>query len=99
MVILAFAVSEAVQVVGILPIFALLVTPAAITEHITARPGRAIALSIVLALAFTLVGLFISFYLSYPVSFFITTPAFLTYLAIRIYGWRGHRAKLFHRVG
>lgn len=99
MVVLALAVSEAVQVVGILLIFALLVTPAAITEHLTARPGRAIALSVMFALAFALVGLFVSYYIPFPVSFFITTFAFLTYLAIRIYDWLGHRARLFHRTG
>ena len=98
MVILALAVSEAVQVVGILLVFALLVAPPAITEHITARPERAIALSILLALAFTLIGLFISFYLPYPVSFFITTLAFLAYLAVRIYDRVSHRARLFHRA-
>jgi zinc/manganese transport system permease protein len=97
MVILALAVSEAVQVVGILLVFALLVAPPAITEHITARPGRAIALSVLLALAFTLIGLFISYYVPYPVSFFITTIAFLTYMGVRIYDRIGHRARLFHR--
>lgn len=98
MVILALAVSEAVQIVGILLIFALIVTPAAITEHITARPGRAIGLSVILALVFTLVGLFISYYLPYPVSFFITSLAFLTYIAVRIYSRLAHREKLFHRT-
>jgi zinc/manganese transport system permease protein len=99
MVVLAVAVSVAVQVVGILLIFALLVTPAAITEHLTARPGRAMALSVLFALLFTLIGLFVSFYIPYPVSFFITTFAFFTYVAIRIYDWVGQRARLFHRVG
>ena len=98
MVVLAVAVSVAVQVVGILLIFALLVTPAAITEHLTARPGRAMALSVLFALLFTLIGLFVSFYIPYPVSFFITTFAFFTYVAIRIYDWLGQRARLFHRV-
>ena len=97
MVVLALAVSEAVQVVGILLIFALLVTPAAITEHVTARPAKAIGLAIVLALAFTLVGLFISFYVPYPVSFFITTLAFATYLGVRLYDWLARRGRLFHR--
>ena len=98
MVILALAVSEAVQVVGILLIFALLVTPAAITEHITARPGWAILLSVLFALAFTLLGLFMSFYLPYPVSFFITTLAFITYVGVRLYDRLSHRARLFHRA-
>lgn len=97
MVVLALAVSEAVQVVGILLIFALLVTPAAITEHITARPAKAIGLSVLLALAFTLVGLFISFYVPYPVSFFITTLAFATYLGVRLYDRLAKRGQLFHR--
>jgi zinc/manganese transport system permease protein len=83
MVVLAISVSEAVQVVGVLLIFALLVTPPAIAERLTARPGMAIGISVLLALLFTWVGLFVSFYLPYPVSFFITTLAFLTYLAVR----------------
>ena len=40
MVILAVAVSEAVQVVGVLLIFALIVAPAAIAERFTTRPSR-----------------------------------------------------------
>ena len=84
MVVLAISVSEAVQVVGVLLIFALLVTPPAIAERLTALPGTAIALSILLALLFTWVGLFVSFYLPYPVSFFITTLAFVTYLVVRL---------------
>ena len=83
MVVLAISVSEAVQVVGVLLIFALLVTPPAIAERLTARPGMAIVLSVLLALLFTWVGLFVSFYLPYPVSFFITTLAFVTYLVVR----------------
>lgn len=84
MVILALAVSEAVQVVGVLLIFALLVTPAAIAERLTPRPARAIAISVVLALAFTWVGLFVAYYLPYPVSFFITTLAFASYVLVRL---------------
>ena len=85
MVVLAISVSEAVQVVGVLLIFALLVTPPAIAERLTARPGMAIALSVLLALLFTWVGLFVSFYLPYPVSFFITTLAFASYLVVRLW--------------
>jgi zinc/manganese transport system permease protein len=95
MVVLAISVSEAVQVVGVLLIFALLVTPPAIAERVTARPARAIALSVLLALLFTWVGLFISFYLPFPVSFFITTLAFVTYLGVRLWIFlRQHFAKL-----
>lgn len=86
MVLLAVAVSEAVQVVGVLLIFALLVTPAAIAERLTARPPIALLLSVVLALLFTWGGLAVAYYSPYPVSFFITTFAFGTYLLTRLYG-------------
>jgi zinc/manganese transport system permease protein len=84
MAILAVAVTEAVQVVGVLLIFALIVTPAAIAVRFTSRPAVAIATGIALALVFTWLGLAIAFYSPHPVSFFITTLAFATYLAARL---------------
>jgi zinc/manganese transport system permease protein len=84
MVILAVAVTEAVQVVGVLLIFALIVTPAAIAVRFTSRPALAIAYGIGLALAFTWLGLTIAFYSPHPVSFFITSLAFATYIVVRI---------------
>lgn len=84
MVILAVAVSEAVQVVGVLLIFGLLVTPAAIAERLSARPERGLLLSVLFSLLFTWGGLIIAFYLPYPVSFFITTLAFGTYVVVRL---------------
>lgn len=84
MIILAVAVSEAVQVVGVLLIFALIVTPAAIAERLTTRPSRTIALSVALALLFTWSGLAISFFTPYPVSFFITSIAFGAYILARL---------------
>jgi zinc/manganese transport system permease protein len=84
MAILAVAVTEAVQVVGVLLIFALIVTPAAIAVRFTSRPALAIGIGIALALAFTWFGLTIAFYSPHPVSFFITSLAFGTYVAVRI---------------
>jgi zinc/manganese transport system permease protein len=84
MAILAVAVTEAVQVVGVLLIFALVVTPAAIAVRFTSRPAIAIGTGIALALAFTWLGLAIAFYSPHPVSFFITSLAFATYVAVRI---------------
>ncbi|HEY4440899.1 MAG TPA: metal ABC transporter permease, partial [Candidatus Elarobacter sp.] len=69
MLVLAVAVATAAQVVGILLVFALLVTPAAIAERLTARPAHAIALSVVFALAFTWGGLSLAVWAPYPVSF------------------------------
>jgi zinc/manganese transport system permease protein len=84
MAILAVAVTEAVQVVGVLLIFALIVTPAAIAVRFSSRPPVAILLGIALALIFTWLGLAIAFYSPHPVSFFITTLAFATYIAVRL---------------
>src|SRR5207245_11594779 len=80
MVILAVAVSEAVQVVGVLLIFALIVAPAAIAERFTTRPSRGVLLSALLAMLFTWAGLTVAYYLPYPVGFFITTIAFGSYV-------------------
>ena len=84
MAILAVAVTEAVQVVGVLLIFALIVTPAAIAVRFTSRPMVAIITGIGLALAFTWAGLTVAYYSPHPVSFFITSLAFATYVAVRL---------------
>ena len=84
MAVLAVAVTEAVQVVGVLLIFALIVTPAAIAVRFTSRPALAIGIGILLALAFTWLGLVIAFFSPHPVSFFITSLAFATYVVVRL---------------
>ena len=83
MLLVAVATSIAVQVVGVLLIFALMVTPAAVAQLVSRRPASGIAISVAIALLATWVSLFISFYLPYPVSFFITSITFLIYLAVR----------------
>ena len=84
MVILAVAVSEAVQVVGVLLIFALIVAPAAIADRFTTRPSRGVLLAAILAVLFTWAGLTIAYYVPYPVGFFITTIAFWSYILARV---------------
>ena len=84
MVVLAIAVSEAVQVVGVLLIFALIVAPAAVAERFTTRPSRGVLLAAILAVLFTWAGLAIAYYLPYPVGFFITTIAFWSYILARV---------------
>ena len=83
MAVLAVAVTEAVQVVGVLLIFALIVTPAAIAVRFTSRPPYAISIGVVLSLSFTWLGLSIAYFSPHPVSFFITSIAFAAYLAVR----------------
>lgn len=85
MLLIAVATSIAVQVVGVLLIFALLVTPAAVAQRLARRPAQGILISLIVALLATWLGLFISYYLPYPVSFFITSEVFAVYLAIRLW--------------
>lgn len=85
LVVLAFAVAQAVQVVGVLLIFALLVAPAATAQRLTSRPGVAIGLSIALSLVFTWLGLAIAYFAPYAVvGFYITSLAFGTYVGVRL---------------
>ena len=94
LVLLAMVVAVAVQIVGVLLIFSLLVTPAATARYVTSRPWRAIAVAVALTVAFTWLGLIVGYYSAYPVSFFITTFAFGTYVCVRVgrtlarEGWR-----------
>ena len=83
MVLLAAAVSIAIQVVGVLLIFALMVTPAATATRLAKKPLYAVAISVLISLFATWAGLFISFYEPYPVSFFVVSIVFILYLLVR----------------
>jgi zinc/manganese transport system permease protein len=84
MLLLAVATSFAVQVVGVLLIFSLMVTPAATAQHLAKRPHRALVISVAIALGATWTGLFVAYYVPYPVSFFITAIAFSIYVLVRL---------------
>lgn len=83
MLLVAVTVSFAVQVVGVLLIFSLMVTPAATAQHLAKRPRSVLLISVGIAVATTWLGLFISFFTLYPVSFYITTISFVLYLLVR----------------
>lgn len=84
MLVVAVAVSFAVQVTGVLLIFSLMVTPAATAQYLSRRPNLAVAISVTIALASTWIGLFVGFFTPYPVSFFITAIAFGLYALVRL---------------
>ncbi|MDQ1370180.1 MAG: zinc/manganese transport system permease protein [Acidimicrobiaceae bacterium] len=84
LVIVAVAVTAAVQVVGVLLIFSLLVIPGAIAERLCRTPGRAIALCVATSLLFVWSGLVITYYTNFPVGFLITSFAFVAYLLARL---------------
>lgn len=89
MVLVAVTVAEAVQAVGALLIFGLMVTPAAVAQNLSPRPWLGMALSALIALGAVWLGLVLAFYLAYPASFLITTLAFAAYLASRLPRPRG----------
>jgi zinc/manganese transport system permease protein len=93
MLLVAVAVSFAVQIIGVLLIFSLLVTPAAIAVRLAGRPASAIGIAVGVALLAVWVGLFVSWYLPYPVSFLITTIVFALYLVVRAGGALAARAR------
>lgn len=90
MILLALVVSMAVTVVGVLLIFALLVTPAAAALRFTARPGWVIVWSSVIGVASVAVGLVIAAMINLPPSFFIVTAVFVVWLVAA--GLRRERA-------
>ena len=84
LLIMAAAVAEAVQVVGVLLILTLLITPGATAERLTASPGRAIAISVGVALLCVVGGILLSLGANLPVSVFVTTLSFAAYLVARL---------------
>jgi zinc/manganese transport system permease protein len=80
MVLLALAITMAVQVVGTLLLFALVVTPAATALAITARPAAVVALGTGIGLAAVWVGLVLAVMFNLPPSFCIVTLAFLAWI-------------------
>jgi len=84
MLALAVAISIAVTIIGVLLIFALTVTPAAIAIRLAQRPVVAVLISVLVALFATWAGIFIAFYEVEPTSFFIVTIVFVLYVFVRI---------------
>jgi zinc/manganese transport system permease protein len=88
-VLLALTITMAVQVVGTLLLFALVVTPAATALRLTARPGRVAALAVALALGSVWGGLVLSAMVDLPPSFFIVSLAVLAW--VLVLAFRGRR--------
>ncbi len=84
LLLLALAVAATAQITGALLVFALLVTPAATAQRLTARPGPGLALSVGLALAVTWLGLSIAYFSPYPVGFWVTSVSFGLYVLVRV---------------
>ncbi len=96
---LALAVALAALTIGTILSTALLVGPAATALRLARRPALAIALAAALGVAAMWLGIvfaYDSYYwppvgTGWPVSFFVVTLVFLTYLLSGLAGWRGRR--------
>jgi zinc/manganese transport system permease protein len=87
-VLLALTITMAVQVVGTLLLFALVVTPAATALRITARPARVALIAVALALGAVWGGLVLSAMVDLPPSFFIVSLAVLAWVVVLALGGR-----------
>ena len=77
--IVAVAVSESAQIVGVLLVFTLMVGPGAASRNLTSRFGPGVALSAALAVAEAWGGLVLAWFTDWPVSFWITALSALIY--------------------
>jgi len=95
LVLVAITVSIAVQIVGALLFFTLLIGPAATTVRIVQRPLWAILLAVVLGICYIWLGIFLAANGTWPVSFYIATISFAIYLPIRLLSplWIGQRER------
>jgi zinc/manganese transport system permease protein len=90
-VLLALTITMAVQVVGTLLLFALVVTPAATALRITARPVRVALISVALALGAVWGGLVLAAMVDLPPSFFIVSLAVTAWVVVLAGGGRRRR--------
>ena len=88
LLILAVAVAEAIQVVGVLMVLTLLITPAAAAQKLAVRPATASLLSVAIAGTVTMAGIAISLVIPYPASFYVSALSFGSYVMARLVGPR-----------
>lgn len=81
---LALTTAEAIQVVGVLLVLTLVITPAAAARRLTGRPTLALLLSVAIALVATEGGILLSLDTTWPTSFFISAISFAAYLGARL---------------
>jgi zinc/manganese transport system permease protein len=78
--IVAVAVAECAQIVGVLLVFTLMVGPAAAAQNFSRRVGGGVLLAAGLALADAWCGLALAYYTDWPTSFWITALSGLVFL-------------------
>lgn len=80
LIIVAFAITEASQIVGVLLVFTLLVGPAAAALHWAKYFWTGMALTIVLAVVTVWIGIILAYITDWPASFWISALSLVVYL-------------------
>jgi zinc/manganese transport system permease protein len=91
MVIVALSTVAAMQIVGVLLVFALMVAPAATAMRLTRRISTGVAVSIALAVGSAWISLVLAFLTDWPTSFWITALGGAAYLASAL--WTRRKAR------
>ncbi|MCC9311565.1 metal ABC transporter permease [Kitasatospora sp. RB6PN24] len=106
LVLLGAATAEASQITGTLLVFALMVIPAATAQQLTSRPGRSLALAVLIGFGSCWLGLIAAYYQPYPLGFFVTTIAFTGYVLAHLgralheaLGWSRSRGRTPLSIG
>jgi zinc/manganese transport system permease protein len=84
--IVAIAVAESSQIVGVLLVFTLMVGPAAAAQRLTGSLSGGVVLAVALALVDAWGGLTLAFYTDWPTSFWISALSALIYFAALLAG-------------
>ena len=82
LVLMGLVITMAVQVVGTLLLFALVVTPPATALRLTARPSRVVAIGVGIGLFSVVGGLVLAVMFNLPPSFFIVSCSFLIWIVV-----------------
>jgi zinc/manganese transport system permease protein len=93
LVLLGTVVAATAQITGALLVFALLVTPPAIAQRLTARPVRGMMLSAAIGVAIIWLSLICAYFSVYPLGFFTTTIGFAVYVVVVIRQRSASRAR------
>jgi zinc/manganese transport system permease protein len=84
LVLLGLAAAETSQITGSLLVFALLVLPPATAQVLSPRPAVSFGLAVVIGVTVTWLGLALAYFSPYPIGFWVTTVAFVVYLAAHV---------------
>ncbi len=84
----ALAVAQSIQIVGVLLVFTLMIGPPAAAQLLTHRLRTGLFLAPALALAQAWLGLVLAYYTDWPTSFWITALSALVYLGAVVFAQR-----------